>query len=43
LWVTESNSPARLLYQRRGFSLTGERQPLPANPDIGEVGMTRPL
>jgi GNAT superfamily N-acetyltransferase len=43
LWVTETNSPARLLYERCGFSLTGERQPLPSNPGVGEVGMTRPL
>jgi GNAT superfamily N-acetyltransferase len=43
LWVTETNSPARRLYQRCGFSLTGERQPLPSNPGLGEVGMSRPL
>jgi GNAT superfamily N-acetyltransferase len=43
LWVTEANKHARLLYERCGFSLTGERQPLPSNPGIGEVGMTRTL
>ena len=43
LWVTETNKPARLLYERCGFSLTGERQPLPSNPAVGEVAMTRPL
>jgi GNAT superfamily N-acetyltransferase len=43
LWVTETNKHARLLYERCGFSLTDERQPLPSNPDLGEVGMTRPL
>jgi GNAT superfamily N-acetyltransferase len=43
LWVTEANRPARLLYQRCGFTLTGERQPLPSYPDLGEVGMTFPL
>jgi len=43
LWVTEANSHARQLYQRSGFSLTSERQPLPSHPDLGEVGMTRPL
>ncbi len=43
LWVTETNKPARLLYERCGFALTGERQPLPSNPALGEVGMGRPL
>jgi GNAT superfamily N-acetyltransferase len=43
LWVTETNKPARLLYERCGFSLTGERQPLPSNPALGEIGMACPL
>ena len=43
LWVTETNKPARLLYERCGFTLTGERQPLPSNPALGEVAMSRPL
>jgi GNAT superfamily N-acetyltransferase len=43
LWVTEVNSPALLLYERCGFCLTGERQLLPSNPRIGEVGMALPL
>jgi GNAT superfamily N-acetyltransferase len=43
LWVTESNNPARRLYERSGFTPTGERQPLPSNPDLAEIGMTRPL
>jgi GNAT superfamily N-acetyltransferase len=43
LWVTETNKNARLLYESCGFSLTGERQPLPPNPALDEVGMTRPL
>jgi GNAT superfamily N-acetyltransferase len=43
LWVTETNSHARLLYERSGFSPTGERQPLPSKPAIGEIGMTRRL
>ena len=43
LWVTETNKPARLLYERCGFSVTGERQPLPSNPNVSEVGMARPL
>jgi GNAT superfamily N-acetyltransferase len=43
LWVTESNEPARRLYQRYGFSPTGDRQPLPSNPDLSEIRMRRPL
>jgi GNAT superfamily N-acetyltransferase len=43
LWVTDTNKPARLLYERCGFTLTGERQPLPSNPALGEVAMSRPL
>ncbi len=43
LWVTETNKHARLLYERCGFTATAERQPLPANPALGELGMTRPL
>jgi GNAT superfamily N-acetyltransferase len=43
LWVTEVNKPARLLYERCGFTPTGERQLLPSNPALGEVGMARPL
>jgi GNAT superfamily N-acetyltransferase len=43
LWVTETNSPARALYERCGFALTGERQPLPSDPGIAEVAMARPL
>ena len=43
LWVTETNKHARLLYERCGFSPTGERQPLPSNPQLDEVAMTRPL
>jgi hypothetical protein len=43
LWVTETNKPAQLLYEHCGFSLTGERQPLPSNPALGRVGMARPL
>jgi GNAT superfamily N-acetyltransferase len=43
LWVTETNSYACLLYQRCGFTPTAERQPLPSNPDLGEIGMIRPL
>jgi GNAT superfamily N-acetyltransferase len=43
LWVTETNKHARLLYERRGFTLTGERQPLPSKPSLGEVGMSLQL
>jgi GNAT superfamily N-acetyltransferase len=43
LWVTETNKPARLLYERCGFALTGERQPLPSNPALDEVAMSRAL
>ena len=43
LWVTESNKPALRLYERCGFTVTPERQPLPSNPALGEVGMILPL
>ena len=43
LWVTETNTQARALYERCGFALTGERQPVPSNPGLDEVVMTRPL
>ena len=43
LWVTETNSRARALYERCGFTLTGEQQPLPSDPSIGEVAMSRTL
>ena len=43
LWVTETNSHARALYERCGFTLVGERQPLPSDPSLGEVAMSRIL
>jgi GNAT superfamily N-acetyltransferase len=43
LWVTETNKLARMLYERCGFTVTGERQPLPSNPALGELGMQRPV
>src|SRR2546423_9462047 len=43
LWVTETNSRARLLYERCGFTVTAERQPLPSNPALREIGMQRPV
>jgi GNAT superfamily N-acetyltransferase len=41
LWVTESNTPARMLYERCGFTPTGEEQPLPSNPTLPEIRMSR--
>jgi ribosomal protein S18 acetylase RimI-like enzyme len=43
LWVTESNAPARKLYERCGFTPTGEQQPLPSDPSLPEIGMSRRL
>jgi GNAT superfamily N-acetyltransferase len=43
LWVTETNAPARALYERCGFALTGEQQSLPSDPSLGEVAMSRTL
>ena len=43
LWVTETNTRARTLYERCGFALTGEQQPLPSDPILGEVAMSRTL
>lgn len=43
LWATETNAPARALYERCGFTLTGERQQMPFDPSLGEVAMSRTL
>ena len=43
LWVTETNAPARKLYERLGFAPTGERQPLPSDPSLDEIRMRRLL
>jgi GNAT superfamily N-acetyltransferase len=43
LWVTELNAPARRLYERCGFTPTGDRQPLPSDPALAEIRMRRPL
>lgn len=39
LWVTETNRTARRLYERCGFTPTGERQPLPSHPEWAEIAM----
>jgi pimeloyl-ACP methyl ester carboxylesterase/GNAT superfamily N-acetyltransferase len=36
LWVVDHNTAARNLYERAGFRPTGERQPLPSNPELTE-------
>jgi ribosomal protein S18 acetylase RimI-like enzyme len=43
LWVAEANEPARRLYERYGFTPTGECQPLPSDPAVPEIRMRRPL
>jgi ribosomal protein S18 acetylase RimI-like enzyme len=43
LWVTETNKPGRRLYERCGFTPTGERQPLPSDPALMELAMARPV
>jgi GNAT superfamily N-acetyltransferase len=43
LWVTEMNAPARRLYDRCGFTDTGVRAPLPSDPALTEMQMSRPL
>ena len=43
LWVTDTNDAARRLYERCGFTATGEQQPLPSNPALTEIRMSRAL
>lgn len=38
LWVTEGNNSAIPMYEREGFSLTGERKP---HPNLGEYQILR--
>jgi ribosomal protein S18 acetylase RimI-like enzyme len=40
LWVTETNDAARGMYKRWGFVESGERQLLPSDPGVQEIGMT---
>jgi GNAT superfamily N-acetyltransferase len=39
LWVTETNTHARRLYEFCGFALSGGRQTLPSDPLLSEVAM----
>lgn len=43
LSVTDQAEAARLLYERLGFTPTGERLPLPSDPARVEIFMTHPL
>lgn len=43
LWVTQDNEPARQLYERAGFSVTGDVRTLPSDPRKEEIRMTRDL
>ena len=42
-WVADGNSRARRLHERIGFRSSGERRPLPSNPDVGEERLLLPL
>ena len=41
LWVTEGNAAALSLYESAGFVMTGEHQPLPSDPSLTVLRMTR--
>ncbi len=43
LWVADENHRAKRFYERLGFVSTGEQQPLPSNPAVGEQQMRMPL
>ncbi|CUR61883.1 putative GCN5-related N-acetyltransferase [metagenome] len=43
LWVMDDNPSALRLYEQTGFRLTGDRQPLAADPTRHEVRMIRRL
>ena len=36
LWVTDTNEPARRVYERLGFAPNGHVQPLPSDPSLTE-------
>jgi ribosomal protein S18 acetylase RimI-like enzyme len=36
LWVADGNARARRFYEQAGFSSSGQRQPLPSAPELGE-------
>lgn len=41
LWVTRGNDRAQRFYERAGFRVTGDRQPLPSDPCKDEIRMVR--
>jgi RimJ/RimL family protein N-acetyltransferase len=43
LWATDTNAPARRLYERLGFAPNGTVQPLPSDPSLSESEWSRPL
>ena len=43
LWATSTNRPAIALYERCGFTLTGQTRPLDHTPSLREVAMVRDL
>jgi GNAT superfamily N-acetyltransferase len=43
LWATDTNEPARRVYDRLGFTPTGTTQPLPSDPTLTESEYALPL